>query len=86
MDYIEYEKVLLETTQLRRNSLKIGEKMGDIEHKMIKRIKELYETSLHRFKDDTMLWLAYFKFCKQVNYINAATVAISNLLKVNLFQ
>lgn len=84
MDYIEHEKTLLQTIKHRRNTMKIGEKMGDIEHKIMNRVKELYETTIHRFPDDTTLCLAYFKFCKQANYMNAASVAISNMLKVSL--
>lgn len=81
LDYIEYEKGLLKTIRFRRSSLKIGEKMGDIEHKIMSRIKELYEMISQRYRDDTSLCLAYFKFCKVANYKNAAAVAISNMLK-----
>ncbi|GJQ84176.1 hypothetical protein Trydic_g2852 [Trypoxylus dichotomus] len=81
LDYIEFEKELLNVVRLRRNSKRINEKMGDIEHKIINRIKELYEMVTQRYKEDVTLFLAQFKFCKQMNYDTCASVVVSNMVR-----
>lgn len=82
-NYIQFEKNLLRDTKLRRNKLKIGAKKNKIEFKILKRIKYLYEIALQRFTNDFSLCLAYFKFCHESNYHQAASLAIQNMLKVS---
>ncbi|KAK4877294.1 hypothetical protein RN001_009800 [Aquatica leii] len=82
-DYITYERCLLKDIQLRRDKLKIGEKRNSIEHKIIKRIKVLYECAMQRFPTDVSVFLAFVKFCKKVNYINAAVETIAKMIKLH---
>lgn len=79
--YIGYESCLLKNIDLRRNKYKIGEKKNSIEHRIIKRIKFLYELALQRFTDDVSLFLAFLKFCKKVNYVNAASDTVASMIK-----
>lgn len=79
--YIAYESCLLKDIDLRRNKYKIGEKKNSIEHRIIKRIKLLYELALQRFTDDLSLFLAFLKFCKKVNYVNAASDTVASMIK-----
>jgi U3 small nucleolar RNA-associated protein 6 len=82
-EYILYEKVLLKQIHNRRDKNMIAERKSGIEYKILRRIKNLYEIALQRFSNDFSLCLSYFKFCKQSNYINAASVAVQNMIKVN---
>ncbi|KAJ3634573.1 hypothetical protein MTP99_007523 [Tenebrio molitor] len=80
-EYILYEKVLLKQIHNRRDKNMIAERKSGIEYKILRRIKNLYEIALQRFSNDFSLCLSYFKFCKQSNYINAASVAVQNMIK-----
>lgn len=77
-----YEKVLLKQIHNRRDKLKIADRKSSIEYKIMKRIKNLYEIALQRFPGDFSFCLSYFKFCKQSNNINAASVVVQNMIKV----
>uniref|UniRef100_A0A1Y1JV88 U3 small nucleolar RNA-associated protein 6 homolog n=1 Tax=Photinus pyralis TaxID=7054 RepID=A0A1Y1JV88_PHOPY len=80
-EYIIYEKSLLKDIGLRRKKHKIFEK-NNIEYKIIKRIKTLYELALQRTNDVSLI-LAFFKFCKRVNYVHDASDAIARLVQLH---
>ncbi|CAH1169626.1 unnamed protein product [Phaedon cochleariae] len=80
-DYIQYEKVILKDIKLRRNKLRIADRKSSIEFKILKRIKYLYEIATQRFSNDFNLCLMYFKFCKESNYNQAASLVIQNMIK-----
>ncbi|KAB0795579.1 hypothetical protein PPYR_12418 [Photinus pyralis] len=82
-DYINYEKCLLKDVALRRRKFKIAEKRNSIDQRIIKRIKSLYDTALQRFGDDLSLFLGFLKFCKKVNYVNAASDAVAHMIKTH---
>lgn len=62
----------------------VQEKKGSIEHKIIKRVKSLYETAVQRFPEDVTLCMAFFNFSRQANYLVAAENAIQTLLLVRM--
>lgn len=80
-DYIIYEKSILKDIGIRREKHKIFEKKN-IELKIIKRIKTLYELALQH-TNDISLFLAFFKFCKKVNYVNDASDAVASLVQLH---
>ncbi|KAF2883017.1 hypothetical protein ILUMI_23155 [Ignelater luminosus] len=80
-DYISYEKCLLKDIKLRRNKFKRNEKKSNIEYAIIKRIKSLYEIALLRFPDEITLFYSFLQFCDKVNFVNAASNVISNMIK-----
>ncbi|XP_056634164.1 U3 small nucleolar RNA-associated protein 6 homolog [Diorhabda sublineata] len=80
-DYIQYEKTLLKDIKLRRNKLRIAERKSGIEVKILKRIKNLYEIASQRFSHDFNFSLAYFKFCKESNFNQAASLVVQNMIK-----
>ncbi|KAF5273297.1 hypothetical protein FQR65_LT04719 [Abscondita terminalis] len=82
-DYITYERCLLKDIRLRRDKLKIGDKRSSIEHRIIKRVKVLYECAMRRFPTDVSIFLAFIKFCKKVNYASAAIETISRMIKLH---
>lgn len=81
-DYIQYEKIVLKDTRLRRSKMRIAEKKGSIDFKIKRRIKYLYDIAIQRFSNDYQLSMAYFKFCKESGYGQAATHIIQNMIKV----
>ncbi|KAF5276512.1 hypothetical protein FQA39_LY06581 [Lamprigera yunnana] len=82
-DYIMYERCLLKDLRLRRDKHKVLDKMGAIEHKIIKRIRLLYENAIQRFPSEVSLYLAFTKFCKKVNLVSVATESFNKLIKLN---
>ncbi|VEN40546.1 unnamed protein product [Callosobruchus maculatus] len=79
--YIMYEKAVLKDIRIRRNKLGIADKKGAIEYKIIKRIHKLYENAIQRYSDDFPLSLSYFKFCKDANFQQTASLIIQNMTK-----
>lgn len=85
-DYINYEKMVLKQIHTTFNKNVNVDRRNAIEYKIIRRIKNLYEIGLQRFSNDVSFYLSYFKFCKQSNFINAANVAVQNMIKVKYFS
>nr|CAI5850416.1 unnamed protein product [Callosobruchus analis] len=79
--YIMYEKAVLKDIRIRRNKLRIADKKGSIEYKIMRRIKNLYENAIQRNSDDFSLCLSYFKFCKEANFHQSASLIVQNMTK-----
>ncbi|CAH1103478.1 unnamed protein product [Psylliodes chrysocephalus] len=70
MDYtkfIRFEKDLVRDVQIRRKKLKILEGRNNIELRLFKKIKNLFENAVRRFTD-YKLCLTYIRFCKSSNF------------------
>ena len=85
-DYITYESILLETIRLRRYEVRMGEGKCTLNYKILGRIRGLYEMAAQRFSNNLSICLEYFTFCQKENYINAASLAVTNLLQVSFYK
>ncbi|CAH1963929.1 unnamed protein product [Acanthoscelides obtectus] len=81
MNYIMYEKAVLRDIRIRRNKLRIVDKKGAIEYSITKRIKHLYEIAIQNYSNDFPLCLSYFKFCKEANFHQRASLIIQSITK-----
>nr|CAH7713735.1 unnamed protein product [Callosobruchus chinensis] len=81
MAYIMYERAVLTDIRIRRNKLRIADKKGSIEYKIMRRIKNLYENAIQRHSDDFPLCLSYFRFCKEADFHQTASLVIQNMTK-----
>lgn len=80
-DYIKHEMNMLRTIKLRRSKYNITESRGIVEHKILQRVKSLYEFGMQRFPENIQFCLAYFQFCKQTKYNTAAQSIVNTLLE-----
>ncbi|XP_061191995.1 U3 small nucleolar RNA-associated protein 6 homolog [Saccostrea echinata] len=62
MQYIEYEKNVLELISRRRKSSGIHYKKVEIDYAIVHRIHRLYRHVIARFQSDVELWLSHIKF------------------------
>lgn len=79
--YIKFEKVVVKDIKLRRQKHRISEKKSQIEYKILKRIKYLYEVAIQRFDNNFELVLEFFKFCKECSFIQSVYSIVENMLK-----
>lgn len=80
-NYIQHEHDLLEYIKLRKRNLRMPDRTTKAEHRIIKRIKNLYETGVQRHRTDYNFCKDYYKFLKKYNY-NSALSAIHVLINV----
>ncbi|XP_025828841.1 U3 small nucleolar RNA-associated protein 6 homolog [Agrilus planipennis] len=80
-EYIVYEQTLLKDIRLRRDKFRVGEKKDAIEHRIIKRIRELYEMAIQYYPNDFLLFIQFFKFCKRVNYVNTTNNIVTKMIQ-----
>lgn len=80
--YIDYEMKTLKMLQERRRRHKCAEKKTDIDYRMRKRIKNLFEMALLKYADDIYLCLSYFEFGRTRNVSSASDSAVLTLMKV----
>lgn len=78
--YIIYLEGLLKLVRARRKKIKINEKKGSIEHRIIAHIKKIYENARQFAPDNYDLALDFFSFCKREHRIDSASVVINKLL------
>ncbi|XP_019876706.1 U3 small nucleolar RNA-associated protein 6 homolog [Aethina tumida] len=79
--YIKHERDLMKQIKLRRDKKQIAERKGNLDAKVMKRIRTLYEVAIQKFPNDYALSLAYFKYCKVSTNAEALRYALNNLIK-----
>lgn len=85
LNYIAYLDGVLKLVRCRRDKIKVSEKKGSIEYRMITKMKKLYEDALRFAPENYDVCVSYFLFCKRVKYLEPATAAVDRLLKVKQF-
>uniref|UniRef100_A0A0B7A1C5 U3 small nucleolar RNA-associated protein 6 homolog n=3 Tax=Arion vulgaris TaxID=1028688 RepID=A0A0B7A1C5_9EUPU len=83
LNYIEYEKKVLELLKIRRKKLGHDAKKRDVEKSIADRIHKLYHLMTIRFSEDVTLWEQHIQFSKDLNEKAYATRLYTQVLKIH---
>ncbi|KAI8796428.1 U3 small nucleolar RNA-associated protein 6 [Biomphalaria glabrata] len=83
LNYIEYEKKLLELIKIRRKKLGQDSKKRDVEKAIADRIHKLYRLVCERFSDDLHLWEQHIEFTKLMNEKSYVSRLYTKVLKIH---
>ncbi|XP_059163824.1 U3 small nucleolar RNA-associated protein 6 homolog [Physella acuta] len=83
LNYIEYEKKLLELLKIRRKKLGQHTKKRDVEKAIADRIHKLYRLVTLRFSEDISLWEQHIEFSKVMNEKAYVSRLYGQVLKIH---
>ncbi|XP_067003125.1 U3 small nucleolar RNA-associated protein 6 homolog [Anabrus simplex] len=81
--YIQYEMDLLKLIRVKREKLGLIQKKAEIDYSIANRVNKLFKQAVFRFQDDVRIWLAYYRFCKQVRFYSTVSRMLVRMLQVH---
>ncbi|CAG5135929.1 unnamed protein product, partial [Candidula unifasciata] len=83
LNYIDYEKKVLELLKIRRKKLGLDSKKRDIEKSIADRIHKLYRLMITRFPEDVSLWEQHIQLSKDLKEKAYVTRLYNQVLKIH---
>ncbi|XP_035826317.1 U3 small nucleolar RNA-associated protein 6 homolog [Aplysia californica] len=83
LNYVEYEKKLLELLKIRRKKVASDSRKRELEKSIADRIHQLYRLVTVRFQEDVSLWLQHIDFSKALNEKAYVTRLYEKVLKIH---
>lgn len=81
LQYIKFERNLINLIRERRKTRNIPQKKASIEHSIALKIKSLYKQALDRYPEEIRVWEEYIQFCKQFKFVGEVSPILDKMIQ-----